>query len=352
MLDEAMEAMTNHQAVAVPANSPPVLFVVVDTEEEFDWCAPFSHEAVNVSTVARIERAQRIFSRYGVKPTYVVDFPVASQPDGYLPIREVLQSVQCTVGAHLHPWVNPPFEEPLNRRNSFACNLGRNLEKAKIGRLLAEIQQNLGVEARVYKAGRYGFGPSTVEVLESLRFQVDMSILPHMDFSSEDGPCFTAFGAAPFFFTGCGSLLEIPCSAGYVGIAGDWCRPLHRLASGPLLDAAHLAGVLARLGITNRVILSPEGHTLAELRALTAELLTQGIRTFTLTFHSPSLEPGCTQYVQTWRHLDVFLASLEGYCDFFFGELGGLALTPQDFRTWSRDLMPPARLATSEMTLS
>jgi len=50
-------------------------------------------------------------------------FPVASQPDGYQPLVEIQDSGKCIVGAHSHPWVNPPFKEPVNRFTSFAGNL-------------------------------------------------------------------------------------------------------------------------------------------------------------------------------------------------------------------------------------
>ena len=63
-------------AVELPSDSKPQLFVVVDTEEEFDWSAPFSRTNTGVSAMARIGRVQHIFDRFGIKPTYVVDHPV------------------------------------------------------------------------------------------------------------------------------------------------------------------------------------------------------------------------------------------------------------------------------------
>ena len=35
--------------------------------------------------------AHRIFERYGVIPTYMVDHPVASQDEGRAPLKELLQ---------------------------------------------------------------------------------------------------------------------------------------------------------------------------------------------------------------------------------------------------------------------
>jgi hypothetical protein len=39
----------------------------------------------------------------------MVDYPVASQAEGRAPLRELMQSGLCDIGAQLHPWVTPPF---------------------------------------------------------------------------------------------------------------------------------------------------------------------------------------------------------------------------------------------------
>ncbi len=327
------DAALNAVAVRLALSTKPLLFVVVDTEEEFDWHGPFSRANTSVRSARHVERAQRILEKYQIRPTYVVDFPIAHQPDGYGPIKAIHDSGGCSVGAHLHPWVTPPFDEAVTGTNSFACNLGPSLERAKIETLLQEIGDHLDVQPRIYKAGRYGFGFSTVTVLDSLEFEVDMSINPSSDYSAQGGPNFEDFDAAPFFFGPKRRLLEIPCTGGYAGIAGTFGPAVHRYASRPLLRGAHVVGVLARLGIVNKVMLSPEGYSAAELQLLTRALMAQGVRTFSLTFHSPSLEPGHTPYVQTTGDLNRFFDRITSYCDFFFGSLSGETTIPHLFRT-------------------
>jgi hypothetical protein len=206
-----------------PPPSDPTLFVIVDTEEEFDWEAPFRRAHTAVTAVRRLNRVQRIFERYGVKPIYVVDFAVASQPDGYLPLRDMAHSGVCDIGAHLHPWVNPPFEEAISGRTTFACNLSADLEYRKTACLVDVIVENFDRRPRVYKAGRYGFGRSSAAMLERLEFDVDVSVNPHMDFTGIEGPSFAAFDASPFFFGTARELLELPCTVGFAGTA-PWDR--------------------------------------------------------------------------------------------------------------------------------
>jgi len=314
--------------VRFPASARPQLHVVVDTEEEFDWSAPFSRENVSVTAIQDIPRLQNVLAAYGVRPTYVVDYPVASTTSSAGLLGELAASDACEIGAHLHPWVSPPYTETVSTKNSYACNLGFDLELDKILRLKEAIQDRMGVVPRVYKAGRYGFGPTTVEALEALDFAVDTSVNPRMDFSADGGPSFEEYRPEPSFFGKRRRLLELPCTTDYIGAARRIGAPLHRAASSPWLSRLHAVGVLARSGALNKIMLSPEGNTLAEMQALTERLLQDGVRTFALTLHSPSLKPGCTMYVRTAAERDAFLVTIDRYCDFFFGRLGGVANTP------------------------
>jgi hypothetical protein len=317
--------------IQVSPSAPPQLFVTVDTEEEFDWSRPFARENVSVEAARSIGRLQSLFAAWRVVPTYVVDYPIASQIEGYRVLADFERSGAAIIGAHLHPWVNPPLTETLSRGNSFGCALGLTLETEKIRLLRDRIEDSFGVRPRVFKAGRYGFGATTATALESLGFDVDLSINPRMNFSIEGGPSFSRFDTRPFFFGSHRKILEIPCTTDYAGVAARFGRPLHQAASHPSVQWARPVGVLSRLGIVDRVTLSPEGHTLDEMKAVTRSLMARGIRTFSLTMHSPSVKPGCTPYVRTAADLAAFMERLNRYCEFFLGELDGMPSTPLAF---------------------
>jgi hypothetical protein len=310
------------------SSARPHLFMVVDTEEEFDWSKPFARENVAVTAIAETPRLQEIVEPFGLKPTYVIDFPVASTVSSANLLGGFAASDRCEIGAHLHPWVNPPYTETLGPRNSYACNLGIDLERQKIASLKQAIAGGLGVDARAYKAGRYGFGPTTAQVLEALDFDVDLSVNPHMDFRSDGGPSFEGFEPVPSTFGVGRRLLELPCTTSFIGAARRFGAPLHRLASERWLEPVKAVGILSRSGLLNKVMLSPEGSTYQEMRALTDTLLGDGLRTFALTFHSPSLKPGCTRYVRSEGERDAFLQVIKRYCSYFFNEVGGVPTTP------------------------
>lgn len=321
------------QMVRLPADMPPVLVVLVDAEEEFDWDQPFSHGSIGVSSMRHQHRAQAILSRYGVAPTYVVDYPVASQADGYAPLCELLADGACEVGAQLHPWVNPPTGEEVNVYNSFPGNLPRELEEAKLVRLTETIEANFGVRPLVYKAGRYGIGPNTAALLARSGYRVDTSVVARRSFAPEHGADFTAIGHEPYWFGPGGSMLELPLTCGFTGPLRDLGRRIYPHLDSVLGRQLHIPGLLARAGLLERIPLTPEGVTLTEAKRLTRTLMAAGTRVFLLAYHSPSLQPGNTPYVRDEADLRRFLAWLDGYLEFFHGEIGGRSATPRELFT-------------------
>ncbi len=306
---------------------PPRLLVVIDTEEEFDWSAPLRREATNVTAMRHIHRGQAVFDEFGLTPCYVADYPVVSQVECVQPLREIFDSGRCVIGAHLHPWVTPPHDEEVSRHLSFPGNLPGDLEARKIEQLNSTIGEVFGEAATVYKAGRYGIGPETGETLERLGFEVDLSPLPAFDFRLEGGPDFRGFPVDPYPFGSSRRLLCIPGTAAFLG--SPW---LFENSRGGLLERLRIPGILSRLRLADRLHLSPEGYSVAEQVRLTRALIGRGTRVFTLSFHSPSLAPGHTPYVHSDADLERFLGSIRSYCEFFFGDLGGLPATPLEIR--------------------
>jgi hypothetical protein len=316
----------------LPPEARPILTVVVDTEEEFDWSSDFSRHAIGVGHLRQIERLQQVFDEFGIRPDYVVDYPVAAQDEGALPLKAIADSGRAEIGAHLHPWVTPPFEESVNARNSYPGNLPRELEKRKLEQLASTIGTALGVRPRVYKAGRYGFGRNTAAILEELGFEVDLSFFPPFDLREDGGPDYARCGAEPRWLGRERRLLALPMTGAYVGYVRTAAHPIYQIASHPALRPARLPGLLARLRVIDRLRLSPEGYTPEEHRRLTRFLLRRGLRTFTFGLHSPSILPGCTPYVRTGRDLTALLESCRRYFDYFLNELDGVSMTALELK--------------------
>ena len=302
----------------------PILTAIIDTEADFDWYGPFSRDDHDTGSIRHQQRAQRLFDRYGIKPTYLIDYPIATDPTACDVLRCFLDDGRADIGIQLHPWTNPPFDELLSAENSYPSNLPRDLQRAKIEALIEAVQGNLGIEPRVFKAGRYGFNDDTAEILETLGLDIDTSVVPFTDFRPVRGPNFASAPHGPFWFGQKRPLLELPVTRNLCGLLGrnlgPACLPLIQSRLG---TACHLPGLLARSGLLDRLTLTPEGMELDELKRLTRRLVDRGERLFTFVFHSPSVASGNTPYVRNDEDLQAFLNRIECYLQFFTGELGG-----------------------------
>lgn len=312
---------------------PPVLTVLVDVEEEFDWSGGFRRENRGVEHMADIERGHEVFDPFGIKPVFVVDHPVADDPAAAGRLATLAAEGRCEIGAHQHPWVCPPFDEHVNGRHSFPGNLPRVLEAAKLACLADTLEERVGVRPTVYQAGRYGVGPNTASILEEQGFEVDLSASPPFDYRGEDGPDFSDWSPEPYWFGEQRRLLGLPMTGAWVGFAGKAAAPLHAAATRPLGLALRLPGILSRLGAVDRLRLSPEGFGAGDMRRLTDALLLRGVRTFALSFHSPSLVPGHTEYVRTADDLARLLEACREYFRYFFGELGGVTMSALELKS-------------------
>lgn len=324
-----------------PADHPPMIVVVVDTEAEFDWARQRERRAMGVTSVKCQAQTQPIFERYGVRPTFVLDYPVSSTPEAYEYVGSLYHAGACEIGAHLQPWDNPPFIEQTNDQNSFPGNLPSELEREKLVQLTGIIRRNIGVQPRIYKAGRYGVGPATPHILAELGYEIDVSVVPGTDLSAKFGPDFSRCGARPYWFGASPELLEIPLSIGYTGLLATVGGMAPMLTMNERLKALHIPGILARLRLVERITLTPEGILFEELRRLTRALLRQGHRVFSFTYHSPSLTPGYTPYVRDNADLQAFLRRIEQYLEFFTGEIGGRPATPFEIKALAERLSPP-----------
>jgi phosphatidyl-myo-inositol dimannoside synthase len=294
---------------------------------KFHWGRPVSARNNTTSSIRYQKRAHEVFSCYDARPTYLVTYPIASDPSAACVLREYLADGRCDIGAQLHPWVTPPFDNESEERLSFPGNLAPALEREKLHRLAEAVRDSFNLQPTVYKAGRYGLGPSTAALLEDEGFLVDTSLIPRTRYTEAGGPDFSAFDYGPFWFGARRRLLELPVTRSLTGLLADSMSSIYGMAERKPFRTLRAAGLLARAGLLERITLSPEGSDLAAMLRLTRTLRRRGERIFTLSYHSPSLEPGNTPYVRTHRDLAVFLDRISGFLSFFRDELDGVFLT-------------------------
>jgi hypothetical protein len=297
----------NTRAQFAPAFGQRVL-LTVDTEEEFDWNGGFSATGYGLDHVGRLAKFQEFCENLGVVPVYLVDWPIATSREAVDILAPAAAAGKAEIGVQLHPWVNPPHEEDVTAHNSYAGNLPYELERAKLMRLRDTISEAFGVNPLIYRAGRYGTGPRTAEILREAGIAIDTSVRSHFDYTAQHGPDYSAHPLEPYWLGTDRALLELPVTTVFWGMLRKQGAAIHRAAR----NLPKLRGVLTRLSLLERIALTPEGVTLEEaIRAIDIAVDDQ-LPVIVLSFHSPSLVPGHTPYVRTEQDLDRLYDWLRG----------------------------------------
>lgn len=274
--------------------------LTVDTEEEFDWSGPFTRDRHGVTHIAHIPRFQQFCEELRVVPVYLVDWPIANSPAAAEVIGSAVKSGKAEVGIQLHPWVNPPFEEEVTPHNSYAGNLPPALERAKFMALRDRIEQAFGTAPLIYRAGRYGLGRDTAAILRDAGVPIDSSVRANFDYSAGHGPDYRGHPLKPYWVDPDRRLLELPITTVYWGMLrrqGRWVHPL-------LGKVPRLTGAFSRVGLLERIALTPEGVTAEEALRGIDMALDDELPLLVLSFHSPSLAPGHTPYVRSEADLE------------------------------------------------
>jgi hypothetical protein len=176
---------------------------------------------------------------------------------------------------------------------------------------------------------------------------MDCSVLPQAHRRSPYAPDYTGAPASPYWIGSGTDLLEIPVTRSMTGLAYKAEGALAPYVFSEIGTALRLPAIMARLRLLDQIRLSPEGTTLDEAKRLTRFLLAAGQKVFVVSYHTPSLGLGHTPYVRNSADLQKFLGWLEAYLDYFFGEIGGGAATPEQIRRIAL-AASPGRNQTSE----
>lgn len=285
----------------------PRFVLTVDTEEEFDWDKPFSREGYGTTHLNAVPRFQTLCADYGVKPCYLVDYPITEDVFGVDMLADYAQRGEAEIGVQLHPWVSPPFDETLSTQNSYACNLPEPLERAKLSQLHSAIVERFGVYPDAYRAGRYGAGKNTPAILADLGISIDSSVRSKFDYTPQNGPDYSRHPLNPYWIEK-GRLLELPLTSVFGGVM----RSVGDTVFGQWFGSQAARSMLARSGMLERIALTPEGISLTKALEALNIAINDGVKVINLSFHSPSLAVGHTPYVRDEGQLAELYAWFEG----------------------------------------
>ena len=305
--------------------------VTIDTEAN-GWGQTLTNSIENIRHVPPL---QDLFDRYGVRPTYLASYEMATRDEAIRVLKPIHDDDRCEIGHHLHVWTCPPFEQPSPQGVDLAWTRGLQAELpdelfyAKAEALREAITRTFGRAPTSHRAGRWAIDLRTLRWLHDSGFLVDTSMTPRVSWAHTRG-VHRAYGidtsavpAAPFRQS-----LEDPFQPGRTAPDGLLEVPVSsaRLPQRPLARAFRAT---RRLGLPGARLVSralarpipPPFRTLScrvdpafrrsELRALAESALAEA-GVVNLMLHSSEVMPGGSPHSRTpaaharvMRHLDA-----------------------------------------------
>jgi hypothetical protein len=310
------------------------LLVGIDTEGDNQWDAT-ARVHQQFSNIYALPRLHALFARHGIRPTYVITYPVAKDSRAADVLGDLVSGGDCEIGAHHHAWETPPCTEDDRRRHPYASMLPRAQFDRQLASLTAAIEEGIGVRPVSYRSGRFGFSATHVATLERLGYLVESSVAPLFYESHKGGPEFVEAPLTPYFLSydsatrpGTSALLEVPVSCGLD-------RPLPRMlqyAYARVPRPYFTKRTLRALRIVKLRWLRPSYSSLADMISLARTLTRANEPVLNLLFHSSEAIVGGSPYNRTEAELEAFFDRLERFFVFATRELGAIPATLAEFR--------------------
>ena len=311
------------------------LLVGIDTEGDNQWSAA-ARANQTFDNIYALPRLHALFARHGVRPTYVITYPVARDSRSAEVLRGLLAEGDCEVGAHHHAWETPPCTAEDVARQHRGVRMPRGQFDRQVGSLTAAITAAVGVKPVSYRSGRFGFSSDHVPSLERHGYLVESSVAPLFYEAHKGGPEFVEAPLRPYFLAydsatqaGTSNLLEVPVSAALNRRLPKALQYAYARVPRPYTTKR----VLRALRLLRLRWLRPSYSSLADMTALARQLARDGEPVLNLLFHSSEAIVGGSPYNRTQAELDAFCDRLERFLAFATSELGARPVTFAEFRT-------------------
>ena len=307
----------------------PALLVAIDTEGDNQWDAE-ARANQTFENLYALDRLHDFFARHGVRPTYVITYPVARDPRSAEVLRGLLARGDCEIGSHHHAWETPPCDPEDVRRHPYALSLPLDRFDAQLASLTRAVTDAVGARPVSYRSGRFGFSASHVSSLEREGYRIESSVAPLFYEAHKQGPDFVGAPLHPYYLAyddptrpGSSDVLELPISAALNRRVPAFVERLYGRAPSPYMTRR----VLRLLRIAEIQWLRPSYSSAEDMIALGRRLAHRHVPLLNLLFHSSEAIVGGSPYNRTEGELDAFLDRLGRFLRFAVEDLGAEPMT-------------------------
>ena len=314
------------------------LVISIDVEEEGLFSGRYLRIPSGVENVKELRRLEFITSEFGFPLTLLTTYSVAVSP----PCREILlyfrDFFRAEIGAHLHHWSTPPFQDLPYSEPVRSDLLPRPLLEAKFETLLASIRDNLGVIPQAFRMGRFDIGEMVFNLLPKFGLNVDSSVVPLRRISG--GPDHFLAPADPFR---ClpdpsrpdNSILEVPLTM--VALVRAAPQLVHQLAS--RISERNRNAVFTGFRHIASAGIHPAWFPLQSMKLAARLHRSRSGRVLNMFLHSSELKPGASPSFPTERAVDSLVDKIRKFLSWLLrtGPVEGVTLSQiYDEKSWGQ----------------
>lgn len=281
--------------MSVKGSKTPIIFVLtIDTEEEWDWSGPFPQQVATVQNIDKLPAFNSICEDLGIRPTYFVDYPVSENDIAVDRMLNFTAKGNCEIGAHLHPWCNPPYFGDVGEAESHVVNLPVEQVSQKLDALITSIEKSFGVKPKSFRTGRWGIDKNVMDLLVKSGITIDSSVYPFYE-----NEYFSCNGAStlpywpdltnPLKQDAQNTIYELPVTVGFNRKNFELANQVHTAFSKPPLSWTRFNGFAWHTNLLKKTYLCPELSTPKDMLALCNTVINKGYPVLHMYMHSSSL---------------------------------------------------------------
>jgi hypothetical protein len=132
------------------------------------------------------QRLAPLFRRHRAKGTYLLSPEIMRHDESVSLMRSLAK--ESDLGTHLHAELAEPGAHVPDETAAFQRDCSEAEERAKLTTLTDAFKTAFDRAPTCFRAGRFGVGPNSVPILESLGYEVESIVTPHMEWSSAGAP--------------------------------------------------------------------------------------------------------------------------------------------------------------------
>lgn len=302
-----MPAQPRTAPSAASAAKPPLRVVIsLDVEEEGLFSGRYAARGCGVRNVELLPKLAPLSDELGFPLTLFCAWTVFASAPACAALEVMRDRHGAEIGAHLHHWSTPPFEDGAAPGEPVRTHLlPRGLLRRRLRTLLEAGRKFQSAPITSFRMGRWDLKAELRPLLACEGILVDSSVCPLRAFTG--GPDHFLAPADPYWVEGAPGkpLLEAPITQ--VPLVPGMERLWHRLArkKPDLLDRLHFFGALSA---------NPFWHGEAAMRLATWLHVRRGGKVLGLFWHSSEMLPGGSPQVPDEAAARAALEKIFRFC--------------------------------------